>query len=164
MTIMDFELAHDEDYREIAYIQILSYAAFRAKTVGYEKAGCDYLKTFGFTVSELMCYLSKNIKGKQQSKIRRDWLISCLFSICNIYIDGIKISKTDNLRQEFISLKDANSNNWRFVIKADEYMRFIEINSLYKSQKQISYAMNGIIVAIILGFVSIVATIVVSKC
>lgn len=158
MAIMDFELAHDKDYREIAYIQVLSYAAFRAKTVGYKKTDCDYLKTLGFTISDLRCHLSKSIKGKQQAEIRRDWLISCLFSICNIYRDGIKIKKTNILRQEFVTREDASLNNWRFVIKADEYIRFIEINSLYKNQKQIDKALISIVVAIIVGFATIVAT------
>ncbi|MCP5251108.1 MAG: hypothetical protein H6939_05200 [Burkholderiales bacterium] len=82
----------------------------------------------------------------------------------SVYIDGVEIKAPSLLLKDSSSLRKIAYQNCRFVIKADEYMRFMQLNSLYKSEKQIRLAACGVRWAVIIGFLTLVSSFWIGYC
>jgi len=136
-------LSSNDAYKKIAYIQVLEYAAEQARGVGYQGNKKGYI---GFK----LCDIERNLA---KEKIDSSWLKEILPDICTIRFKNKEIGRPAS--QEY--------NRWEeytFVIKSDEYIKFITLESSDNANKSLVATISSLRVAINSLWIAIITLIV----
>lgn len=131
-------LAKESDFDQIAYIKLLSFAAKKAKGVGYISN-----EEIGFNLADIR-------KDNEFKSIREEWLKEILPDICTI--------RENNREIETDKLADHAHTKWeeyRFVIKSEEFIKYINLENAARAQRTWRIAT----MAIVLSAISLVGSI-----
>ncbi|ALQ51856.1 hypothetical protein [Nitrosomonas ureae] len=131
-------LLSNDTFKDIAYIQVLEYAAKQARGVGYNKNGEE--RCIGFKLENIQVDLKE---------IKLDWLQEILPEICTIRLNN----------KEIIGRPSQENDKWSeytFVIKSDEYIKFITLESSVNANKSLIATNSSLKVAIISLWIAII--------
>ncbi|WP_456417587.1 hypothetical protein [Thiolapillus sp.] len=142
---MSLELKR-QDLKEVAYIRILQYAANKA--IGYKISNAP--NNAGFTYEDI-------ISDESIKEIDEKWLQFKLCDICNVYKSDTMLSDGD-LYSAIGSF--GSDNSYTFVIKSDEFMKFVSLVDHEKTASNLKVANNTLYATVAASIVALIALVI----